>query len=114
MTTISGKLRHVVSIYEPVKSRTGSGSQQIVYTFLANRWGAVDFRSGAAEDELSGVQVGARRKYRIVIRYDSSLEGLETDWELIIEQRKFRVISVENVGLRNQWLVMVGVEVRDE
>ena len=105
-----GYLRKRVSILHPVKTRAANGEQLTSMEVVATRWGSMKAEAGA-EGQVAGVQVQATQQWTVRLRYETALSGIIPDWELTIDGRTLRVLTVEDVLGMNRELVIKVAEV---
>lgn len=100
-----GYMRSRVTLYQPVNTRAANGEQLTAMQSVGVRWGSIKAESGG-EGQVAGMQVQAIQQWVVKIRYEPALVSIAPDWELCVDGRTFRVISIDNVlGLRRELVI---------
>jgi SPP1 family predicted phage head-tail adaptor len=84
-----GRLRHRITIEEPVFTRDGLGGVSVVWRVVAVVWGAIEDRSGmqSPREDRGGQAVSSL----VVIRWR---EGLTSEMRFRVGLRSFEIIGV--------------------
>lgn len=105
-----GYLRKRITIQRPVKTRAVNGEQITTMEVVAVRWGSMKAESGA-EAQVGALQMQATQQWTVRLRYESSLSGIVPDWELGVDGRTLRIVSVDDLNGLNRELKLRVIEV---
>ena len=104
----SGRLRHRVTIQQPVVAVNGYGERITTWSTVATVWGAVEPLRG--REFFDAEQVQAEVSHRVVLRYRS---GLATTMRLLHLTRVLHIQAIIDVDERHRELQLMCREMPD-
>lgn len=101
-----GELREPVHIVREGRTPTGTRDAQATRELVARAWAKVLTVKGS--ERIGAVNAGEGPTHRLVIRYQS---GIEAGMFVVLGDRAYKILDVENEDERNVWLDLL---VRDD
>ena len=93
-----GRLRHRLTIEEPIRNAGDGGSATLIWERVASVWAEVTARNG--REIVQGDRPTARRNYRIVMRYRADLDPT---MRLRSDERIFEILAVRDEDGTKRW-----------
>ena len=97
----AGILREPVEFQRQQKSDIGGGASEVSYVTRCNV--RASFRSLSGGERFYANRLDATTKKRIVLRYRSDI--VDSD-RVIVRGRMYQIRFIDNVELRNKWLII--------
>ena len=94
-----GRLRHRMTIEQPVRAADEGGGATLTWSPLATVWAEVMARSG--REIVSGDALAARSFYRVLMRYRADVDPT---MRLIWHDRVLEILSVRDEHGTQHWL----------
>lgn len=100
-----GRLRHRLTIEQPVTTPDGAGGNTETWIVVADVWGRVEPLSGSERVEAG--RLSGRHLHDITIRYRADIER---NMRIRLGTRIFHILTLEDIGGRGRWLRMLAEE----
>ena len=98
----AGSLNRRLTLYAPVVQRSDTGTEKTAWRTQGTVWAAQENLSLREIERTSGLTSVAEAKF--VIRYRP---GITEQFEVVCEKRRYSVIAVEQIGLREGLRLLV-------
>lgn len=99
MTFHIGKMRHLFTLQQEMRSDDGGGGSASSWQSLAEIWGALEAISGG--ETISADRVSGSAKYRITIRWRSDMLPAMS---FLLGDRRFHILAVLDMDGRRRFL----------
>jgi SPP1 family predicted phage head-tail adaptor len=93
-----GQLDRLITLQSPTHSVDSVGQPSSAYSTAGTVWAKIE--QTGAEEPRDGVDVTARERIKVTIRYVS---GLANTWRLVHDSRTYRIVGAPREIGRRQW-----------
>lgn len=96
----AGRLRHRLTIQEPVTSRGDSGEELVTWVTRGTVWAGIEPIRG--KEALTANQILADLDTRIVIRWSGFVDDMTAKWRVLHKTTTYNIVSIahKNLGQR--------------
>ena len=98
----AGSLNRRMTLYAPLTQRSDTGTETTGWRVSGTVWAAQETLSLREIERMAGLASAAEAKF--VIRYR---DGVSSEFEILVDKRRYGVVSVEEVGHREGLRLLV-------